>query len=120
MKKWADVAARIGAGFESSSVKTAEFVAFAKALRTFLKKELTSAGAELVDFSVGHFQCSGFYQKGDKLAYFSLSDVRDDSNFNLMYRTAAHRKDYSGGQNHFVDMSNASSQCTEKMLRLVQ
>ncbi len=120
MKKWTAVAARIQAGFESSSEKTPEFKSFATAFKSFLKKELTAAGAELVDFSVGHFQCSGFYQKGDKLGYFSIADVRSPRESRILYRTAEHRKDYRGGQNNFVDMSDESVDCTAKLLRALQ
>lgn len=119
MKQWTAVAARIQAGFESSSEKTPEFKAFASSFKAFLKKELAAVGAELVDFSVGHFQCSGFYQKGDKLGYFSLSDVRSPRESKILYRTAEHRKDYRGGQNNFVDMSDNSIDCTAKLIALL-
>src|ERR1017187_9141938 len=92
-------------GFESSSGKTPEFFAFTKIFKTELKKELETVGAELTDFGVGHFYVSGFFKKNEQLFYFSLSDVRDcgyAGQINMLYRTAQHNKDYTGGHNQYV------------------
>jgi hypothetical protein len=120
MKKWTAVAARIQAGFESSSEKTPEFKAFASSFKAFLKKELAAAGAELAHFGVGHFDCYGFFQKDGKIGYFSISEVRNQREFKLLYRTAAHLKDYMGGHNHYVDMSDSSIDCTAKLIALLK
>jgi len=55
-------------------------------------------------FSVGHFYISGFFTVGEKIFYFSLPDVRGfEFRFqDLMYRTAKHYKDYTGGGNQWV------------------
>jgi hypothetical protein len=57
----------------------------------------------------GHFYLSGFFTKGEKIFYFSLSDVRGSDfvlgsggDLDLLYRTAKHYKDWSGGTNCYV------------------
>ena len=88
--------------FESSCYDTPEFNAFAKLFKAAMKAELEKVGAKLVAFTKGHFECSGFYQVGDKLGYFSLPDVRGGGlTKDLMYRTAKSTKDYSGGSNNW-------------------
>ncbi|MDE2027081.1 MAG: hypothetical protein KGJ11_00895 [Candidatus Omnitrophica bacterium] len=95
--------------FESSTVKTPEFMAFAKMLRAHIKKEARENALEVVGFSTGHFYCSGFFKNTatGKFAYFSISDVRYFSDSwidDVLLRTAAHEKDYTGGGNQFVNI----------------
>lgn len=95
-------------GFESSSGLTQEFKDFVKTFKKDLTKQLKTIGAEVTDFSRGHFYVSGFFKKGEKLFYFSLSDVRDagySNQINLLYRTARHNKDFTGGHNQYVRIS---------------
>ena len=74
--------------FESSTTKTPQFVSFAKKFRNEIKKELP-AGAELVNFNVGHFYVSGFIKLlTGKFFYFSISDVRFFPDGKLLIRTA--------------------------------
>lgn len=76
MSAFKEIITLLEGGFESSSGKTPEFSAFARKFKAKMKKELKSKGAELVEFSVGHFYCSGYYKFGDKEYFFSISDVR--------------------------------------------
>ena len=104
------LASRINQGFESSSCTTPEFKTFASKFRSALKKELKAAGAELVSFSRGHFYISGFYRVGSQLGYYSISDVRSGEGRgftnrpDILFRTAQHEKDYTGGANQYVTM----------------
>jgi len=100
------------AGFESSSSLTPEFAQFFRTFKSEFTKELKSIGAENIVFSRMHFCLSGFFTYAGQAYYFSLSDVRGmdyglrqypDSCMNqLLYRTAQHYKDYSGGMNQYV------------------
>jgi hypothetical protein len=99
------IAQRLQQPFESDSYKTEEFKSFARSFKKVIKSELESAGATLAKFSVGHFDLSGFYQIGDRVAYFSLGDVRFPGigiTPRLMFRTAEHTKDFSGGNNNWA------------------
>lgn len=87
--------------FEQESTKTPEFLTFAKSFKSQIKKDLQQLGAKLEVFSVGHFYLSGFFSKGGSCYYFSWHN--GDSN--LMYRTAKHTKDFSGGYNQWVKLS---------------
>lgn len=89
-------------GFQTSSSKTPEFMAFAGAFKSELKKELESNGATEVQFSVGHFYLNGFYTVGSQAWYFSISDVRFFREAKILYRTANNYKDYIGGTNQYI------------------
>ncbi len=99
-------------GFESSSGKTPEFIAFTKIFKREFTSELKSIDVTDIVFSVGHFYISGFFTVNNQAYYFSLPDVRDinyclktnpDSCMcKLLYRTAKDYKDYTGGVNRYV------------------
>lgn len=93
-------------GFESSSQTTEEFKHFYRTFKREFTKELKNAGATEITFSRGHFYVSGFFTIGNQAWYFSLSDVRGSEIRipNLMYRTAEHYKDYTGGSNRWVEI----------------
>jgi len=98
----------VGYRFESSTVKTPEFAAFARTFRAHIKKHVI--GYELMNMNVGHFYLSGFLRNAatGKMAYFLTSDVRffpDEWNSNLLVRTAQHERDYTGGRNDFCRLS---------------
>jgi hypothetical protein len=121
------IAQRLEQAFESDAIVTPEFKSFATKFRNALKKELSAAGAELVSFSRGHFDISGLYRIKGQLGYFSLPDVRSAGGFGmsntpkLMYRTAEHEKDYSGGSNQWVNIENgAGSAMTKNMTSISQ
>lgn len=92
------------ADFESSSSKTKEFTTFARNFKKAFAKEIATVGAELTDFGVGHFYVYGFFKKGSQLYYFSISDVRHGFGTRLLYRTAKHNKDWTGGSNMYVSI----------------
>lgn len=91
--------------FESSSGKTAQFKSFVSEFKKEFKKEMSRVGAKDIVFHVGHFDISGFFNKDGQLYYFSVGDIRG-SNYkreeSLMYRTAQHLKDWTGGYNQWV------------------
>ena len=95
------------AGFESSSGKTPEFMAFTKVFKKEFTSELKSIAATDIIFSIGHFYISGFFTVNGQPYYFSSPDVRDMNyslgiNRQLLYRTAKDYKDYSGGVNRYA------------------
>jgi hypothetical protein len=99
-------------GFESSSTLTPEFAQFYRTFKSEFTKELKTVGATEIEFHRGHFYLSGFCRVNGQLWYFSLSDVRGmeygmkinpDSCLNkLLYRTAQHNKDWTGGHNRYA------------------
>jgi hypothetical protein len=88
-------------GFESSSFTTPEFSSFFKTFKSEFTKELTNLGATNITFNKGHFYLFGFFTIDTQAYYFSLSDVRSQPT-ELLYRTAKHYKDYTGGSNMYV------------------
>ena len=104
--------ALLSKGFESSSGLTPEFAQFFRTFKSEFTKELKFLGATEIIFSRGHFYLSGFFTIDKQAFYFSLSDVRQMDNCfkinpnsslcQLLYRTAQHYKDYSGGMNQYV------------------
>jgi len=95
-------------GFESATVKTPEFMAFVRTFRSEFTKELKSVGATKIEISAGHFYISGFFTSASgQIYYFSLPDVRGMefvSTPKLMYRTAQHYRDFTGGSNQWIDI----------------
>ena len=102
----------LGFTFESSSGLTDEFSAFARDFKKYIKQTANDEDKkyELLGFSRGHFECSGFVKRGitQKFAYFSISDVRHfpDAWFNnILVRTAKNEKDYTGGSNNYCTLN---------------
>jgi len=113
MKQWIDNK------FVSSTVKTEEFKSFAKDFKKYIKQNLP-IDAKLVNFSVGHFDISGFIERGGKFVYFSTSDVRSFNNewyHDLLIRTAKHEKDFTGGSNEWTDLPNFQSKVDNLLKR---
>lgn len=104
MDKW------VGYKFYSSSQTTEEFASFARDFKSHIKKILPK-DAELIGWSRGHFEVSGFIKKDNKYVYFSASDVRFFLNewYNsVLIRTAKHEKDYIGGRNQYISLTDFS------------
>jgi hypothetical protein len=101
IKKARGLEAWRGFTFQSSSGLTEEFAAFARDYRAWVKKNLPE-GAKLDTWSRGHFEVSGFIERGGRYVYFNTSDVRyfrEEWAENILVRTAKHNRDYTGGQN---------------------
>lgn len=96
------------------SVKSPDFVRFAKDMRSAIKDGCESCGMTLADFHVGHYDVSGFVEQDGRFVYFSYSLARAlpidlerrDAMRGFLYRTAEAVKDYRGGMNHFTDWAN--------------
>lgn len=84
--------------FEQGSHNSSEFLQFAKSFKAVLNSQLKGVGAVLTTYSVGHFYLSGFFCLKGQTYYFSWHN----GDCNLMYRTAIHDKDYTGGTNQWV------------------
>jgi len=100
----------LGNNFESSCSLTPEFASFIKDFKKAVI-DSTKPDFELVGWSKGHFEVSGFLKNvgNGKLVYFSISDVRywpDEWYNNILIRTAKHDKDYTGGSNNYTEFPN--------------
>lgn len=86
-----------------------DFKKFTKDYRNFLNRMCKNNGWELVNFNAGHYYLSWFIKKGDKYIYCSISDVRyfnGEWYKNILFRSAKHEKDYTGGSNRYTKLSN--------------
>lgn len=93
-------------GFESSSMKTPEWKSFSRIFKNKLVIEFAKFGGTITEYHVGHFYVSGFFRTPDNSCYyFSISDVRFFNDNKLMWRTAAHEKDFTGGRNRYVSIA---------------
>ena len=111
--------ALLAKGFESSSQTTNEFKGFVRTFRSEVTKGLKTLGATDIKITSGHFYVSGFFKVGEQWYYLSLSDVRGSEfliaqgrSVQMLYRTAEHNKDFTGGGNRYV---NIDSNMFEKM-----
>ena len=105
MKRIASIIANTN--FESSCEQTPEFKSFARKFKNDFENELTAHGFELTKYRVGHFEVSGFFKNvnGD-FFYFSCMDVRTSKEPRLLVRTAKNEKDYTGGQNCWLEIKD--------------
>lgn len=102
-----------------------EAKSFFREMKNALKKELAQYGIDIVDFSVGHYYCSGFAEKDGKYVYFSYSITRGlpnnlhrtDASQGFLYRTAEGLTDYHGGSNHFCNWLSLPESIAECMKR---
>jgi hypothetical protein len=91
------------------------FKSFCIKFRNALTKELSKIGATDFKWNVGHYYISGFFTTtSGQIYYFSLSDVRGTMRMGgmshpLMYRTAQHHKDWTGGSNQWVNLEDGMS-----------
>ncbi len=95
--------------FESSSSLTPQFAAFARDFKKALRKAVKDR-LDIVSLTRGHFDLSGFLRNPvtQELVYWNLCDVRYSSRWadQVLIRTAAHERDYTGGRNHFTPLGH--------------
>ncbi len=80
-------------------------LSFARKFKNELTKQLHGIGATITEFSVGHYYVSGFFRIEGKCYYFSISDVRHFELKQMLWRTAKDEKDFTGGQNRYVQLN---------------
>ena len=98
-------------GFVDSTGKTSEYKAFCRAFKSEFGKVLKGLGCRDLECHYGHFYISGFFSAANgQLWYFSTCDVRHRRDYNILVRTAQHRKDFTGGGNRWADLKNLSSE----------
>ena len=86
-----------------------DFKSFARKWRNFVKRMCKENNWELCWFNVGHYYCSWMVKDGEKIVYCSFGDVRYFSkewHTSILYRTAKHERDYTGGSNWYSDLMN--------------
>lgn len=67
-----------------------------------LRKAIEILGGTDIELKAGYYYCSGFFNWNGQLYYISTMDIRNrplNHPMSIMYRTAEHRKDYTGGTN---------------------
>lgn len=104
-----------GKEFESSCFTTPDFASFSRKFKNALKKDAEEAGLELASYSRGHFEVSAFLENAStgKFVYIRVSEVRDRdcaaAMSRVLIRTAKSAKDFTGGQNYFVPLTEVVS-----------
>ena len=97
-----------------------EFKSFSRKWRNFLTRMCNANGWELKNFNSGHYYCSWFIKKEGKFIYCSFSDVRHFSKSwyqSILYRTAKHEKDYTGGSNWYSDLPSLENNLIKMFAR---
>lgn len=97
IEKWIDYE------FKSSASKTPEFSAFIRDIRKYIKGNLPDK-AELINFSIGHFEVSGFIKRKNYV-YFLIGDLRGGGwDKTILVRTAKNEEDFTGGSNDYTNL----------------
>ena len=108
---------------DDGSVVSKEFKSFQTAFGNAMKKIAASLNAELVNYSKGHYDMSGFIKRGDKYVYFDYSSsfcggrtqvLLKNNRYGefyspLLIRTAKNEKDYTGGYNNFESFESCET-----------
>ena len=104
-----------GKEFEDSCFTTPDFASFSRKFKNALKKDAEEAGLELSSYSRGHFEISAFLENSytGKIVYLRVSEVRNRdcaaAMSRVLIRTAKSAKDFTGGQNYFVPLTEVVS-----------
>jgi hypothetical protein len=86
-----------------------DFRSFFTREKNRITKALTALGCKDVIMYRNFYYFSGFFTApSGQLYYFSISDVRHFSYKQMLYRTAQHYKDFTGGTNQYVDKDKLS------------
>lgn len=92
--------------FESSCVKTREYLAWHRLFKKEFTKFLTTAGAVAIEIGKSnHFDMSGFFTRKGQVWWFRIEDVRWSKD-QMLIRTALNYKDYTGGINQYITLMN--------------
>jgi hypothetical protein len=92
------------AGIQSSTVNTPKALQSSRAVKGYLSKCFPDC---TITHHTGHFYCSGFVRRGEKVVYYNSGDFRGGSGF--MVRTAKHEKDFTGGVNQWPSLGALAS-----------
>jgi hypothetical protein len=84
---------------------------FFRDLRSDIKAQCKALGMELHSMNVNYFTATGFLRNPEtnRLVYFSFSDIRHWRNAwhnNILFRSAQHDKDWTGGHNQFSSLKD--------------
>lgn len=91
----------VGIEFESSTMRTEQYVAFERQCKKELKAMLNEYGINLHRFYGNHFEWDAVLERNGKFVYVRISDVRYWDWYNdVLIRTMAHDKDWTGGHNN--------------------
>ena len=93
--------------FSSGGYIDDDFKSFNTKFRNAIKKLLPN-GYEVHTWNRGHYYCSAMIKTPEeKFIYLSIPDVRYFINEwfqDILIRTAAHEKDWTGGPNHYTNL----------------
>lgn len=101
--------------FETSTIRTEQYITFEKQCRKELKSMLKPYNINIHKFLGNHFEWSAVLEKDGKYVYVHISDVRwFDWYDDVLIRTMKHDKDWTGGINNNC-MFNEIGEYAEKL-----
>lgn len=95
-----------------------KFKAWSTKLINALCKDITAAGWKIETKSKGHFHLFVFASKDEKIIYISWDANSSMGYDQVLLRTAKSLKDYTGGPNNFVKISEITQFITNRCDRL--
>jgi hypothetical protein len=106
--------------FESSSGKTPQYLSWHRTFKRAFTQFLLNLGASKIEIrNPNHFDMSGFFTVNEQIWYFSISDLRffKDS---MLVRTAKDYRDFTGGTNQYVAMTQGEDFFKLKLSNIVK
>lgn len=112
---------------DDGAIVSVGFKKFASYIREQLNASAKMRGFSLAEFKIGHYDMSGFFQKGNQFVYFDYSPVAyrdkqidfysENGMTGILYRKANNLKDFTGGENHFSSFVNGFMDAVERLLQ---
>lgn len=95
----------LGFGFKSNSDTSPEFLTFVQTFINEFTEALKERGCTNFKISKEHLNITGFFTSSTGQVYYFFYAINTDKHWfdgTIIYRTARHYKDYTGGPNQFV------------------
>jgi hypothetical protein len=104
--------------FESSSIRTSQYLEFHKIFKKEFKELLNSYCKKIEISKPNHFDLTGFFELNNgKIYYISIGDLRSDKD-DMMIREAKNFRDYTGGSNNHINLDKNFAENLKKFLEL--
>lgn len=120
MAKLKDLQKYLNYEFSSGCYTGQDYLHFQTKYINYLRNLCKENSWELVNIGRNHYCFSLFIKNGKKYIYFSISDVRFWQNewYNrILYRTALHERDYTGGSNNYTNLYDLEEKLDEMFKR---
>jgi len=99
--------------YHRTAWNTPEFVEFVEKFEQEFVKQLTTFGAQILDFHKGHYYFSGYFEIGPDMFYFCWHNGEE----NLRYHSVRSMKDFVGTPDSYIKIEKGM---VEKLCKTIK